>query len=214
MAQLTFRARKRRLLPLVHGLLAITIAGLALWFGWLVWFVDGIRSETGDATSAADAIVVLTGGSGRIDAGLALLGAGRAQMLFISGVDRGTSRAEIRRRAECYPEAFECCVVLGREATNTAGNAEETGHWMVERDFTSLFVVTTDFHLPRSLIEFRRVMPNVRLIAVPVSARNIKIDSWWQWPGTAWLISQELGKYLVSVARLYLSRGMHALALA
>ena len=67
-----------------------------LFLAWVLgfaWFALLLPLPAGDQTT--DAIVVLTGGPGRIDRGLELLEAGRAKRLLISGVAREVKPKEL-----------------------------------------------------------------------------------------------------------------------
>ena len=183
----------------VIGLVGILIAGLFAFVGQLPRQVDNRDEQT-------DAIVVLTGGSERLAAGFALLSQGQAEKLFISGVDRSTSRDAIRARAG-PAERFECCVVIGRDALNTEGNAEETAAWLKAQGYSSLRVVTASYHMPRSLLEMRRAMPGIMLVPHPVFPRQVKIESWWRSPGTASLLVTEAGKFWAATVRAWVSPG-------
>jgi uncharacterized SAM-binding protein YcdF (DUF218 family) len=175
------------------------VAGLgALWLAGLIWFAAEIPRAPAEPIAMTDAIVVLTGGAGRLGAGLALLREGHAKKLFVSGVYRGVDVAEILSVSQQAPEALACCIAIGHSAVDTAGNARETARWMADEGFASLRLVTADYHMPRSLAEFRRAMPGVTLIAHPVSRENVHVDAWWRWPGTASLIASEYTKHLVS----------------
>ena len=158
-------------------------------------------SQVEDPESPSDGIVVLTGGTVRLAAGFALLDAGKAKQLFISGVHRGTSREHIKRLMAEAPARFECCVELGKVAENTAGNATETAAWVARGAIRTLRLVTAGYHMPRSLLEFRQVMPEVRLIAHPVFPKHVKLETWWRWPGTALLLATEFSKYLFSLVK-------------
>lgn len=184
---------------LVIGLVGILIAGLISFVGKLPRQVENPDGQT-------DAIVVLTGGSERLAAGFALLSRGLAEKLFISGVDRDTSRAAIRARAGGAAR-FDCCVVIGRDALNTEGNAEETATWLSAQRYNSLRVVTASYHMPRSLLEMRRAMPGAALVPHPVFPSRVKIDSWWRSPGTASLLVTEAGKYWAATLRAWVSPG-------
>jgi uncharacterized SAM-binding protein YcdF (DUF218 family) len=190
------RARLRRFgLPT-----ALLLALLAAWAGGLVWFARSIPTAVADPDSSTDAIVVLTGGSLRVQSGLALLAAGKAKKLFVSGVYHSTDVAALLRVSRQSPEHIACCIVLGHEADNTRGNALETAEWMRKEDFHSLRLVTASYHMPRSLLEFSRAMPEVRIVPNPVFPESVK-RRWWAWPGTASLVIGEYLKYLVAVAR-------------
>ncbi len=179
---------------------AAALAAALVWAGGLVWFAAGLPHGVEDPARATDGVVVLTGGSDRLASGLDILAAGKARKLFVSGVHRLTSVTELQRLLRREPEMFECCVVLGKAAENTAGNASETSRWAAEEGYRSLRVVTGAYHMPRSLLEFRRAMPKAVLVAHPVFPDHVKLSRWWRWPGTASLIATEYSKYLVGLA--------------
>ena len=144
------------------------LLGLALvcWLGGLVWFAQTIPREDGWADRATDAIVVLTGGSERISTGVQLLSRGLGRTLFVSGVHQGVDLRDMLRAARLEPSTLECCIVLGYEAGDTVGNAAETAAWMRSRSYESLRLVTSNYHMRRSLLEFGMAMPQVDAAAV------------------------------------------------
>ncbi len=177
------------------GLLAIG------WCVGLILYADAIPSEREKNKPLADAIAVLTGGSGRLEAGLKLLSVKRAKKLFISGVHKGV---DVKRLLTLYQKApinSECCVEIGDDAINTAGNATETAIWFRKRKYKSLIIVTSNYHMPRSFLEFSYAMPDVKLIAYPVFPKNFKRERWWAWPGTTGLLMREYTKYLLAWMR-------------
>jgi uncharacterized SAM-binding protein YcdF (DUF218 family) len=188
---------RRRLTRSAVLLLALVI----LWLGGFVWFASRIPAEIADADSETDAIVVLTGGSLRVQSGLALLAAGKAKKLFVSGVYHSTDVAALLKVSRQSPEHVACCIVLGYEADNTLGNAVETAQWMRQEGFRSLRLVTANYHMPRSLLEFARVMPETHIVANPVFPDRVRQERWWASPATATLVLAEYHKYLLSLAR-------------
>lgn len=183
-------------------LIGFGLAGVAvLWAGGFLWFVGTLERRPSDPGATADAAVVLTGGASRLDAGFALLAEKRIAKLLISGVGRDTSREEIRKRADGLGPLFDCCVTLGREARDTAGNAIEAAVWAESERVRSIFLVTGAYHMPRSAIEFRRAMPAVAILPFPVFPARFMLRRWWEWPGTAMLIANEYTKYLFVLAR-------------
>jgi len=187
--------KKRYILVWFCVLLAIA------WSLGFIIFVGAIPTTPATESSKTEAIVVLTGGSLRLEAGLALLSAGRAKKLLVSGVHRGVDVAELLRVSRQSPKALDCCIALGYTADNTLGNARETAQWMKRERFTSLRLVTANYHMPRSLLEFRSAMPGVVIIPHPVSPAHVKLGEWWLWPGTAILLVSEYSKYLLAGAR-------------
>ena len=147
-------------------------------------------------------MIVLTGGTGRLEAGLQLLAEGYAKLLFVSGVARGVDVQALLRLVRRKPDEFACCIAVGYRADNTAGNAVETTEWIRKNKLTSLRLVTASYHIPRSLYEFRRAMPDIKIIPHPVFPPQFKRDNWWRWPGTAKLLASEFNKFLVARAGL------------
>ncbi len=196
MSRLWSRRRSR----LHRRALAVVLFGLGAWVAGFFWFIEQIPRHIEDPESVTDAIVVLTGGGGRLGAGLDLLARGRGGKLFVSGVYRGVEVAELLRASRQSPGELECCVELGHNAIDTRSNANETGQWVAAEGITSLRLVTASYHMPRSRVEFRRAMPTVRLIAHPVFPPNVRIDEWWRWPGTTSLLIGEYSKYLIALA--------------
>lgn len=193
-----------------HGFRRFTVTlslfFVLIWLLGLIWFAETIPDTVEDPDSTTDAIVVLTGGSQRIQAGLQLLAAGKAKKLFVSGVSPGVDIDALLRvegqGAETNTRDFvPCCIVLGHTADNTFGNALETATFMRDADFHSLRLVTASYHLRRSLLEFSRVMPDVTILPNPVFPENVKQERWWAWPGTLWLIIGEYNKYLAALVR-------------
>ena len=190
--------RQRHTILRATSILIITAA--LIWLGGFIWFTVGLPNDVKDPKSFTDGVVVLTGGSDRLASGLDILAAGKAKKLFVSGVHQLTSITQLQRLLKREPKIFECCVILGRAAENTAGNAIETSLWAAQEGYKSLRVVTAAYHMPRSLLEFRRAMPSVLLIEHPVFPSHVKLSQWWRWPGTTSLIITEFSKYLLSLA--------------
>jgi len=178
-------------------------AGLAgagvLWLVGLAWFMYDALTLAGDRASATDAIVVLTGGRLRLETGLDLLGAGKAQKLFLSGVNPRVDRLELLRVVAALREFDTGRVVLGHAADNTLGNARETAEWMQQQDYKSLRLVTSWYHMRRSLLEFARAMPEIRIVAEPVFAGHAEPNSWANWLDAAQLAIGEYDKYLLTL---------------
>ncbi len=179
--------------------LRLGLAVFLMWCGGLLWFALKLPDQVEQPGRRTDGIAVLTGGGERIRVAVELMSKGMAGRLMISGVNRDVGRETLRRLASGSAKAFECCVDVGREALDTAGNAVEIARWAKQHDYRSLRVVTASYHLPRSLLELRRVAGDLELVAHPVFPQSVKLDRWWAWPGTLSLIAGEYGKYLLSL---------------
>jgi uncharacterized SAM-binding protein YcdF (DUF218 family) len=182
------------------ALLLLALVGALFGFGFFL-FWSLIEHEAGQSVGRADAIVALTGGEARIPEAVKLLAQGKGRRLLISGVNPATTRRELSSLAPGNQHLFRCCVDLGREARDTIGNADETSQWVKERRFRSLIIVTASYHMPRSMAELRRALPDVELIAYPVQPRNLHVNAWWEHPGTMRFLITEYVKFVPALAR-------------
>ncbi len=187
------------------ALLVAGVAACALVGGFAVFAVT-VLDAAPPPDPRAEGIVALTGGTARIDGALRLLAEGRARRLLISGVNPAVSRQAL---AEAVPKeldaALACCVDLGRAAQDTAGNATEARDWAEAQGFSSLIVVTSDYHMPRSMAELAEAMPGIRLIPYPVTNPELHLDDWWNRASAFGLLLREYSKYLLAAARLQMS---------
>ena len=183
----------------------MTIAAIA-FAGGLLRFAGTVSEQSRQAANdpAADGIVVLTGGSSRIADAVGLLADNRGRRLLISGVHPATTLQDIRRKLDTGAQLFDCCIDLGYQAQNTFGNAVEAGRWSRDNDFSSLVVVTSSYHMPRSLMELNRVLPDTRLIPHPVESSRLDLSRWWTSGEAAWLMLTEYTKYLLAAVRIRL----------
>lgn len=146
--------------------------------------VDGFAPPALALVERADAIAVLTGGSERIAAAGRLLEAGRAGRLLVSGVNERASERQLRGLLGVGPDLFSCCVTLDFAALDTRGNARETARWMEgvpvgDTRPPRLIVVTSNYHMERSLLELSRAMPDVELVPYAVRGVDLDTERWW-----------------------------------
>jgi len=183
------------------AVLGATMVGVAVGF---IAFADAVIRAAPPADPRADGIVVLTGGTARIDGAMALLAEGRAQRLLISGVNPSVSRDVIAGMVgDALRPQIDCCVDIDH-ARDTVENASSAGRWASDLAFSSLIVVTSGYHMPRSMAELESAMPGVRLIAFPVANPDLDLERWWRNPTAFSLLVREYGKYLAAEARLLL----------
>lgn len=200
------RRKGRRLRRALGVAAAVVVFGVAALTVGFLKFAERIQTHEVSLSRNADGIVVLTGGSSRIADALELLGTGHGKRLLISGVHRATTAREIARLMPAYRPLFSCCVDLDRSAVNTVGNALETRRWVTDRGFRSLIVVTSSYHMPRSMAELGRQLPDVTLVPFPVVTEKLKTDAWWASPATARLLVSEYLKYLLAHVRMQIER--------
>jgi uncharacterized SAM-binding protein YcdF (DUF218 family) len=179
-----------------------------MFFAGFVLFCRLVAYVPGD-TGRADGIVALTGGEARIPAAIKLLAAGNGRRLLISGVNPSTTRQELVSLMPDSKVWFRCCIDVDKVARDTIGNANETQNWMEQRQFRSVIVVTASYHMPRSLAELRRALPDAELIPHPVRPRNLNVEDWWTDPRAFSLLLSEYVKFVPTLGRCVLMQMHH-----
>lgn len=177
------------------------VLAAGLFFGGFLYFANVVTSLATPVDIKADAIVVLTGGSQRLNQALDLLARGAGKRLLISGVHRSTTAGQIRRITQSPNSIFHCCVDIGYEAMDTIGNASEAVDWIHDHGYRRILVVTNNYHMPRSLIELRRADPVTEFIAYPVVNSNLRTRNWFADPQTLRVMLSEYVKILATGVR-------------
>jgi len=129
-----------------------------VWVIGFLWFVMTLPEEASDVKT--DAVIVPTGGAGRIARGLEVLDQGLAAKMLVSGVDSEVRPGEFAAEFGVAPEQMECCITLGFAAVDTRSNAAETAKWVAQNEVTSIRLVTTDWHMRRAAGEVERTLPD------------------------------------------------------
>jgi len=183
---------------------ALSIVFVAAGLGF-IGFLSQLRGAEAEPASHADGIVVLTGGSSRVSDAMELLAGGYGKRLLISGVHPTNAASDISRSLSDNQSLLSCCVDLDRSAVNTRSNAAETRRWAHERGFKSLIVVTSNYHMPRAIVELTHAMPDIRLIPFAVVAEKWRDEPWWTSGATVRLLLSEYVKYVAAEVRVRLA---------
>ena len=192
-----------RLIGLLMGLFVLGVLLFVIGFGWFLWSVP---NEETTVDQKADGIVVLTGGSSRVSDAVELLANGYGRRLLISGVQRTNGTADISRSLPESSPLLTCCIDLDRSAVNTRSNASETRRWARDRGLRSLIIVTSNYHMPRALVELSHAMPDVTLVPYSVVGDMWRNEPWWSSGAAARLLLSEYMKYLAANVRVHVDR--------
>lgn len=189
---------------LLYMILIVAIS----WLAGLVAFAYTINHYQIDMQSQTEAIVVLTGGRNRISEGARLLDQGLAKKLFISGVEKNTSLKAISQKQDInFSKSKE--VALDKKSTNTIENAIETQAWLQQNQIQSIRLVTSNYHIPRSMVEFGFQNPDLKIVAHPVYSKYVAKD-WWKSARSFSLIASEYNKFLcVYIVRNIFHEGLN-----
>jgi uncharacterized SAM-binding protein YcdF (DUF218 family) len=159
---------------IIIGVLMALVLVMGYFAGGFIRFTQEVAAlATPQRVAPADGIVVLTGGALRVDQAVGLLKEGRAKRLLISGVNRNTSVGALSKLTETDRRWFDCCVDLDYDALNTIGNAEMTDQWARRQGFDALILVTSDYHMPRTLLEFERFAHVAVIRPYPVARADL-----------------------------------------
>ena len=136
----------------------IAAAVLLVWALGFIWFA-AVLPPPGGAVET-DAVVVPTGGAGRIERGLEILDEGLADEMFVSGVDPEVTPEEFAEQFDVSARRMRCCVTLGQGAVDTRSNAAEIALWLDDHEIATIRLVTTDWHMRRAASELRATLPD------------------------------------------------------
>lgn len=191
--------------PLLNGLIIL----LVLWLAGFVLFARDVShvaiGDINDTTLRADGLVVLTGGSERVEAGLDLLLKKTAPLLLISGVDERAKTEKIVPDHHPAAALKTCCITFGTYAEDTYGNAVEAAAWAKKHAMKKIIIVTAHYHMRRSLVVFRQLLNDVVIEGFAVEPENVRLNAWWNYSGTASLLISEYMKLLLAYGRRVLS---------
>ncbi len=195
-------APRSRLRAMIVAVLAIAFVAAGIGF---VGFLSKLRGAETKPARTADGIVVLTGGSSRVSDAMELLADGYGKRLLISGVHPTNAASDISRSLTDNQSLLSCCVDLDRSAVNTRSNAAEARRWARERGFKSLIVVTSNYHMPRAILELSHAMPDIALIPFAVVGDKWRDEPWWTNGATVRLLLSEYVKYVAAEVRVRLA---------
>ena len=190
--------------------LLVTLS-LLLVFLWGVSFANFLRLipiQTPSDIVKSDAIIVLTGGSRRLEVGITLLENDKAALLFVSGVNEKVTRSDILNLLDGgkileSDKLFSCCITLGYTAEDTRGNAEESLQWARENSLSSIILVTSNYHMQRAYLEFKSQNPNIKITQYPVSNGEFRLTSWLTDSKKFVLLFLEFHKLILTNLRAY-----------
>lgn len=188
--------------------LVITCTIILCWLSGLFWFGKYINSQPINYNEKTDAIIVLTGGRNRITEGIKLLNLQLSERLFISGVSKKATIEELEKKS-AIKALYKNKIELGYKATTTVENALETAEWINNNQISTIRLVTSNYHIPRSLLELKKHTSCKNIIAHPVYSEHVA-KNWWNSWGTFKLIASEYNKFaFVYIRNLLQNKGEH-----
>ena len=184
---------------------------LAIFFIQLFFFKEKVLSFQKYNNTKSSNIVILTGGTNRIKDGLNIINhfdkSKRTKFkILVSGTGKGFSKNSLIKQIgpNFNPKLIECCIYLDSVSKNTLTNAIETSKWANRNDLKEFILITSNYHMPRAILEFKNVMPNHKIYTFAITPRKHNIKEWMSSYETFSLIFKEFCKYIVSNLRIKL----------
>lgn len=193
---------KQTCLHLLSLLLTAFLLGFAM-------FTFTLPTPADNAMQKTDAVIVLTGGEQRVAEGLKMLANSDAQHLLVSGVHPSVKINELLA-VHHYPQNLSNYITLGHNAIDTYGNALEAAQWVSTQNYNAICLITSDYHMPRALLFFRHLMPNVVILPHVVQPEVLQDARWWQRGDAVRLLARAYVDYLLAWPHMWWRDYRHA----
>lgn len=181
-----------------RGFGAAALLLVAAWAVGLVVFSERVVRLVEPGNQQTDVIVALTGEINRLHTSIDLLKSGASDRLFISGVNTAVQKEYLVQLLDTEASNLNCCIEVGYLAANTRGNAHEIAEWLQGQSIGSVRLVTSNYHMPRSLLEFRRVLPQLTILPHPVDSELVSLHPWYGSVGSFIFMAKEFTRYLAA----------------
>lgn len=189
-----------------------TISILLIFFVNLFKFKETILSFKKYNNTKSSNIVILTGGTNRIKDGLKIIkGFNKSReinfKILVSGTGKGFTKKILMDQIEpnFNLDLIECCIDLDSVSKNTFTNAIETSKWARENNINEFILITSNYHMPRAILEFKNIMPYKKIYTFPIKPKKHNIKNWLDSYQTFNLILKEFCKYIFSSLRIKIS---------
>ena len=175
------------------GLYIFSIIILILIYSFVIFF-EKIQYNQSNFNYQTDGIAVLTGGKGRINLGLELFSSNRNLQLIISGVDKKVSDKSI------IPEGLnnKSNITIDKDSESTYQNAKVINKWASEYKLQNITIITSYYHMPRSMMLIQSLTPNINFYAYPVEKKIFNKVSFKENILYYSFLTEEYIKYVVS----------------
>lgn len=187
----------------------ILILFISYFFVGLFNFQEKILSLEKSRNIVNSNIVILTGGSNRIKEGLKIVNdinklTKTDFKILISGTGKGFTKATLKKilTSDFNLKLVECCIELESISKDTYSNASETYKWTKKNDIDNIILITSNYHMPRAILEFKNKMPNLQIFTYSISPKNHNITNWLKSSETFSLVFIEYSKLLIASLRI------------
>lgn len=193
---------------MIKGIIGVVIGFVLLVIG-ISWFLspDNLMkcSETPsqlEGCGTADVIIAVSGGdtTARTQEAIELYRNGWAPKLIFSGAAQdksGPSNAAVMRKQAIEQGIPSEMITVEDQSETTKENAEKTKDILADENIHTAIVVTSRYHMKRTILEFRDRAPNVTFRAHPTVADSQWSVWWWLTPYGWYLALSEIVKIVL-----------------
>ena len=182
---------------------------IAYFFIGLNSFKERILTLQKDPINLSSKVVILTGGTNRIKEGFEVIYKLDKKSIsnlkvLVSGTGKGFSKLSLQEKLNPNFDLrlIECCVELDDVSQDTYSNAVETSKWVSKNNIEEILLITSNYHIPRSILEFQNKMPNLKILYYPITPKQHQINKWLTSFETFSLIFIEYCKYIIANVRI------------
>ena len=154
-------------------------------------------------------IVILTGGANRIKDGLKIIQDFKNSnninyKILVSGTGMGFTKSSLKKKLgpNFNSQLIQCCIDLDSVSKNTLTNASETVKWTNKNDIKEFILITSNYHMPRAILEFKNVMPNLKIYTYAITPKKHDIKNWLSSYQTFSLVFTEYCKFIIAGLRI------------
>lgn len=154
-------------------------------------------------------IVILTGGANRIKDGLKIIEDFKNSKninykILVSGTGMGFTKSSLKKKLgpNFNSQLIQCCIDLDGVSKNTLTNASETFKWTSKNDIKEFILITSNYHMPRAILEFKNVMPNLKIYTYAITPKKHDIENWLSSYQTFSLVFTEYCKFIIAGLRI------------
>ena len=180
-----------------------------LFFIELNNFKKNILSLTKYNNIESPNIVILTGGANRIKDGLKIIEDFKNSKninykILVSGTGMGFTKSSLKKKLgpNFNSQLIQCCIDLDSVSKNTLTNASETFKWTSKNDIKEFILITSNYHMPRAILEFKNVMPNLKIYTYAITPKKHDIENWLSSYQTFSLVFTEYCKFIIAGLRI------------
>jgi uncharacterized SAM-binding protein YcdF (DUF218 family) len=156
---------------MIKKFLLTILAIFAFWigsFGYYIYLINSYKLNS----NTTSAIIVFAGGGHKIETGIALLKAGYAPILFITGIE---SAGQLKNLLKEHSVIEQQVVLAPNKIISEEDNVKKAVDFIVTYNLTSVILVEHNYNMPFVLNKLEKAIPsssNIYIVPYPVFSKQ------------------------------------------